>query len=356
MDAKLEGQAASLGDVPVVVPAGLEERIMASEKRLRGGRLGFTLIELLVVITIIGILMALALAGVMRVREAANRTRCLNNLKQLALAMQGYKSRHNQYPQNWGQSPETGGMQTRGCSWLTLLLPDLELENIYKRIAQDKPLSYKDETGARDNLWAVHQKIPVFMCASDTHDGTMDNQLVLSGEPIGVTNYKACAGANWEGTTTGEFRYRKADAGFGGRFADSYDGRDHGDGIIARGYKSGSSGPTPTSDFEIRDGLSNTFAIGETIPEYCGWASWYWWNGVTATCAIPLNWENPNVPPHLNAGTWQDNWGFMSRHPGGGNFAFCDGSQRFIDDQIDLDIYRALATIDGGEPVTGEDF
>lgn len=329
---------------------------MALQKLSRRKAAGFTLVELLVVITIIGILMTLALAGVMRVREAANRARCLNNLKQIGTAMLAYHSRHRKFPQNWGEGPDSGGPQTKGTSWLTLLLPDLEQENLYKRIAQDQPLSYKDESARRDNAQAAMTRVPVFLCASDTHDGTMTNQLIMSGEPVAVTNYKACAGANWEGTTTGQFRYRKKDAGFGGRNADSYDGRDRGDGVIARGYKSGSSGPTPTSDFEIRDGTSTTFAVGETIPEYCGWASWFWWNGATATCGIPLNWENPNVPRELNAGSWKDTWGFMSRHPGGANFAFCDGSQRFIDEQIDLDIYRAYATIDGGEVINPEDF
>ncbi len=329
---------------------------MTSHKCSRRRAAGFTLVELLVVITIIGILMTLALAGVMRVREAANRARCLNNMKQISIAMQGYHSRHHKYPENWGTSPETGGPQTRGTSWLTLLLPDLEEESLYKRIALDQPLSFKDESRRRDNARAAIQRVPVFLCASDTHDGTMTNQLILSGEAVGVTNYKACAGANWEGTTTGEFRYRKKDAGFGGRFADSYDGRDHGDGLIARGYKSGSGGPTTTSDRDVRDGLSHTFAIGETIPEYCGWASWYWWNGVTATCGIPPNWEHPDIPPHLNAGSWKDTWGFMSRHPGGANFTFCDGHQDFIDEQIDLDVYRALATIDGDEVVNPEEF
>jgi len=329
---------------------------MALHKYARRKAAGFTLVELLVVITIIGILMTLAMAGVMRAIEAANGKRCLNNLKQIGLALQGYHSRHRKYPENWGVSPETGGPQTKGTSWLTLLLPDLEQEALYKRIALDQPLSYKDPESKRNNARVVLERVPVFICASDTHDGTMTNQLILSGEPVGVTNYKACAGSNWEGTTTGEFRYRKKDDGFGGRFASSYDGRDHGDGVIARGYKSGSSGPTPTSDFEVRDGLSNTFAAGETIPEYCGWSSWYWWNGVTATCAIPLNWENPNVPPQLNSGEWKDTWGFMSRHPGGANFVFLGGEQRFIDDQIDLEVYRALATIDGGEVVNPTDF
>lgn len=314
----------------------------------------FTLVELLVVIAIIGILIGLLLPAVNAVREAGRRAKCLNNVKQIGLAMQGYHALHKQFPINWGKSPENGGPTTTGHSWLTMILPMMEEDVLYKTIAMGKPLNHKDTTRNQDNTLASQTIVPTFICPSDSQTGTMTNQFLTSGTPVAVTNYKSCGGANWEGTGSNQFRYRKQEKGYGGRNAAEYNGRDKGDGVICRGYEASNGAPIPTSDFEIRDGMSRTFAFGEAVPEYCGWSSWYWWNGTTSTCGIPLNYEEPDKPRRFNAGEWRDNWGFHSRHPGGANFAFCDGSATFISDSIDLDTYRAQATIDGGELIKTE--
>jgi prepilin-type N-terminal cleavage/methylation domain-containing protein/prepilin-type processing-associated H-X9-DG protein len=319
-----------------------------------GKRRAFTLVELLVVIAIIGILVGLMIPAVNMVRETGRRAKCLNNVKNIALAMQNYHSIHKQFPTNWGKAPENGGMTTTGQSWMVMILPQIEEGVLYKTIGLGEPLQFKNEARKQDNLRAAQQPIQTFVCPSDTHTGTMTNQFLTSGTGLGVTNYKAVGGANWEGTNKGEFRYRKQDKGFGGRNASQYDGRDKGDGVICRGYEASKGAPIPTADFEIRDGMSQTFLIGEAVPEYCGWSTWFWWNGVTSTCGIPLNYEAPDKPRRFNSGEWRDNWGFHSRHPGGANFAFCDGSARFITDEIDLDTYRALATIDGGELIKFE--
>jgi prepilin-type processing-associated H-X9-DG protein len=127
------------------------------------------------------------------------------------------------------------------------------------------------------------------------------------------------------------------------------DGLNRGDGVISSNQNNSN---TRTRIGEISDGTSNTFIIGEAMP---GWSQWNWWynpNACTATCAIPLN-RVLKVPK--NIGDWPNNYGFASRHTGGGNFGLADGSVRFIGDSIDTITYRALATISGGEVVSVPD-
>jgi len=312
-------------------------------------RRAFTLVELLVVIAIIGILIALMLPAVQAAREAARRIECTNKLKQLGLAMQNYHFSHKMFP---ATSRGAGtGLNTTGHSWLTMILPQIEQEVLYKTIRLGEPLNYTDVNNNIDNQRAAMKAVPTFMCPSDVHDGTLGNQFLLSGI-FGVTNYKACAGSNWEGDTSGQnpnpntFKNRKSDHGYSGRNANEYDGRDKGDGICCRGEE---DKPLTTAIFQIRDGTTNTFAIGEAIPAWCAFSAWYWWDGCTATCAIPLNYKKPGVDPKNNSQDWSYNYSFMSRHPGGGNFCMCDGSVRFINEEIELETYRGLATIDGGE-------
>jgi prepilin-type processing-associated H-X9-DG protein len=99
---------------------------------------------------------------------------------------------------------------------------------------------------------------------------------------------------------------------------------------------------------DVRDGMTNTFALGEAVPELCTHSWWFWFNATTATCAVPLNYPIKKRPP-IPATDWPNNYSFMSRHPGGGNFAMCDGSVRFVNENIDLPTYYATATISGQE-------
>ena len=103
---------------------------------------------------------------------------------------------------------------------------------------------------------------------------------------------------------------------------------------------------------DLRDGASKTFLLGEAVPQFCGWSLWGWFDGSTATCGVPLNFRVPGKPPQNNSSTWQECYSFMSRHNSGANFGMCDGSVSYINEQIDINIYRGLATIDGNETVT----
>jgi len=118
---------------------------------------------------------------------------------------------------------------------------------------------------------------------------------------------------------------------------------------------------------QVTDGLSNTFAVGEALPELCSHTFWYGMNASLATSAIPMNYyvrvfksTNSRVA-YFGSQTlfapfwdWNNNYSYASFHPGGGMFTFGDGSTRFIGENINLPTYRALGTMDGGEAVSAE--
>ncbi len=316
--------------------------------RNRGVR-AFTLVELLVVISIIGILIALLLPAVQAAREAARRASCQNKIKQLGLALQNYHALRKEFPNNWGDG---GRGPEYGHSWISRILHQIEQVPLYDSILFDQPLN--------DNLLVAKTPLDDLYCPSDSHDGTMTNQYMGSGgmgELWAVTNYKACAGANWGSLSGSDHSYKQADDGYGGRNFNSNNGLDFGDGIICRGlYDPGASSSSTakriykTAMFEIRDGTANTFAIGEAVPEFCSWSAWYSYDGVTATCSIPLNYKKTNDPDFDD--DMANNYGFRSRHTSGANFGMCDASVHFIVNTIDPKVYRGLATIDGGEIVS----
>jgi prepilin-type N-terminal cleavage/methylation domain-containing protein/prepilin-type processing-associated H-X9-DG protein len=307
---------------------------------------GFTLIELLVAVAIIALLAALILPAVQTVRESARRTQCKNNIKQLVLAMQTYESAQQVYPLSYGKGPFTG--DNTGASWMQMILPGIEQGNLCANLRFGRPLSDPQNTAVAQTV------VPAFLCPSDDSNGLMGFRANVPGI-WAVNNYKACAGSNWN---WGPFSPLVSTAG---RNANTPDGLDHGNGIIWRGYTgvgggliAGPGGPPPaTRAAQIRDGSSHTFAVGEAVPEWCRHTWWYWFNATTATCAIPLNYRRLPDLQVTGEGDWPENYSFLSRHSGGGQFGMADGSVRFVSDSIDFKVYRALGTISGGEPVGG---
>jgi prepilin-type N-terminal cleavage/methylation domain-containing protein/prepilin-type processing-associated H-X9-DG protein len=320
-------------------------------------RSAFTLIELLVVIAIIAILIGLLVPAVQKVRSAAARAQCQNNLKQLGLSVHTYHDANKKIPPNgtviiynWSAGTAsingvtyTGDKNVPGpytWTWIARILPFIEQGTL--------ATTYNIPQGTMGNAQAgMAAIIPELLCPADA-SGTANPATDwpnISPVAMGLTNYKGCSGSNWGinglGTAlnfTTAFPVTDPDPKYGAK------GLDAGNGIFYR-----SDGARGLTLLGISDGTSNTFMIGEDMHSYdqhCG--GWAYPNYVNATCAIPLNYNDAGN----TYSNWPNRYSFHSAHDGGANFCFADGSVRFVPNGIDINVYRGLATIRGGEAVS----
>jgi prepilin-type N-terminal cleavage/methylation domain-containing protein/prepilin-type processing-associated H-X9-DG protein len=344
------------------------------------GRSAFTLIELLVVIAIIAVLIGLLVPAVQKVREAANRASCQNNLKQIGLALHNYQSGRRRLPSLFPGTIKAPYTQQPAYFWtwgvLAQLNPYLEQTAIYNRMNLDEPMYLLPTlTISPDNQFAVQQSIKLFLCPSDT---MMPMPGAYGVPTLGPVNYVACTGS---GATAG-----------GPPYGSPWDA----DGI----FRAGVNG----SFAEITDGLSNTAAFSESIlgdgptvqsgpspgdprkvyaylpappgltPDGCATANvWnyenprgYLWASGEIRCASYNHYYTPNSPRYdcvsLITTLGQQRYtavGFKaarSNHSGGVNLLLADGSVRFVTDGIDVYTWRALSTRSGGEVLNGVNY
>jgi prepilin-type N-terminal cleavage/methylation domain-containing protein/prepilin-type processing-associated H-X9-DG protein len=295
-------------------------------------RPGFTLIELLVVIAIISVLIALLLPAIQAAREAARRVQCVNNLMQIGIALQNYDSSHEILPSGVVDlaGPILNAPKGYHVSWMLQLLPYLEQKNVARR--------FDDKLGvyAIENLTARGASINTFLCPSDggSHRRNADQ--------VALNNYAAChhdVEAPIDADNSGVF------------FLNSH--------LRAE---------------DITDGTANTIYLGEKPREESdlGWAS-----GTRATLrntGTALNRTGTGVVGFLDpdeelseidesgeakagvAATPRRVGGFGSNHPGGANFAFGDGSVRFLKNTIDPKVYRWLGNRADGEITSSDQF
>ena len=330
-------------------------------------RPAFTLVELLVVIAIIGILVGLLLPAVQAAREAARRMQCSNNVKQLALAFHNYHDTFRNFPINfaWRSRPGLGGggpaISDTGKSWLQMTLPFIEQTSLFNSI--DFRLGLRASGGIPGDLAAIERNrlaaatvVSTFLCPSDGQHNegrlTRRSDTVSANDSWAVTNYKACAGRNWN---SGLFNHPNT---LGGRNGGNNDGLNAGNGVLSSNQQN--TNPI-TRMRDLTDGTSNTLIIGEALPQYSQWNWWYNPNAATATTAIPLNFSLRRPLPWPTCGLaagnfsrfadcdWPNNYNFNSRHTGGGNFGLGDGGVRFISDSVDTELYRSYASISSGE-------
>ncbi len=331
-------------------------------------RRGFTLIELLVVIAIIAVLIALLLPAVQAAREAARRIQCTNNMKQLGLAMQNYHDVLGTFP--------PGARYTSWGTWYHYSLPFLEQGGVYNAFnfqgsTNTSPsLAY---SGAQ-NATAAQVRINAFQCPSDQAEAQISG--ITSG------NYAA----NYGNTGTGLFQINASSP----YCCTSYNG------VIFAGapFSWIAIGSAPVQPFgrtyglsSITDGSSNTLLLGEVIQgqdngslfdlrgfiQYgssSGFATFLAPNSTqpdllnsASYCAYPFS-NNPPckfrtaAPPAYPGDTTPaingDTYASRSRHPGGVNTVFCDGSVHFIKNSISLPVWRALSTTQGAEVISSD--
>ena len=325
-------------------------------RRLTHRRFAFTLIELLVVIAIIAILIGLLLPAVQKVREAANRIKCSNNLKQQALAVHNYESAHGVFPTGARSSVTVGGVPTGGTNVWVELLPHFEQDNLYRQ--WDFTDNRNNVAGGRNATQA--QVIKILICPSDRLDPVWELTKFHPALPLpdwclgfyGMSSYGANAGKRsvLSGGPPDLPRLSK-------------------DGVIFVSSR--------VRLAHITDGSSNTLLFGERLhddPEYerqrplvwpdgppmAGWGRWGFVanhgasGNVSLSTPAPINYR---VPPGGNFSTLEDRaCVFGSGHPGGANLAFADGSVRFLRDGTPLPTLQALSTRAGAEVIPDGDY
>jgi prepilin-type N-terminal cleavage/methylation domain-containing protein/prepilin-type processing-associated H-X9-DG protein len=341
---------------------------------------GFTLIELLVVIAIIAVLIALLLPAVQAAREAARRAQCVNNLKQIALAM------HNYHDINLSFPPESMVYDIKGpngwggpwWSWAAKILPQIE----------QTPLSNSINFSTRGNIGVgalggngadmspehvtVYQTlIPTYLCPTDDSAHLFNDRRwvtisdLASAYTAAPANYLACVGDirtavplfnTWSSAPADS--YFGCSGAFQGMFGDC------------------SSGAV-TTIASCTDGTSNTFLVGENSPNLDGQLVWVSGHGMWSGTHIPLNWmtklKDGQVDPtdgsvcsiayldslNLAKFCYRNQyyiWGFKSFHQGGANFAMTDGSVRFVKQTIHPSVYNFLGTRNKGEVISSDNY
>ena len=286
---------------------------------------GFTLVELLVVIAIIGILVGLTMPAVQSVRESARRTECSNNLRQIGLAVLNYEGSHRSFPSGINSFDDA---KRPSISWLGQILPQIEQDNLAMTSSNEFAAGLHPTEGPH---LALQTFVSLYACPSDPRSTgahfTHENRLVA------LTSYVGVCGTNY--TTE--------------------------DGVFFRDSKTRASA--------IKDGLSSTIIIGERPPSADFWYGWWYAGFGQQGSGSPdmllgtreLN-DGASFAEDCPAGPYEfsvgdldqqcDLFHFWSLHPGGGHFAFADGSVRFQAYDIDVEILPALSTIAGNEVVS----
>jgi prepilin-type N-terminal cleavage/methylation domain-containing protein/prepilin-type processing-associated H-X9-DG protein len=322
----------------------------------RSSSRAFTLIELLVVIAIIAILIGLLLPAVQKVREAAARMSCQNNLKQWGLAQHTYHDSTGFFPPGGLVGRDFGGSwnwsdwnDDRG-SWIVYSLPYVEQQALYQLFPQPPSGVYNSAGIARSQPNFTNFRPKFFRCPSDgwntewaicNYVGSLGPQCAIG--PCGYDPNQALCNQPGIGVPWSPDHGNTLDAG------------------QVRGMYNRLGARINMAS--VTDGLSNTILIGEILPEWHDhfWSgSWSHYNGGAshATTIVPINYPTDArtwcSPADRSFQNWNLSWGFKSRHTGGVNFVFGDGSVRFVRQNINMTTYILMGCRNDGRPVPNE--
>lgn len=327
----------------------------------RNSRFGFTLIELLVVIAIIAILIALLLPAVQQAREAARRSTCKNNLKQLGLGLHNFHETFGHFPAGADErvcpasnSKCTSGYLNGGATWLVYILPNVDQANLYEQ------WDFNQTYTAAQNLRVGNNKVPIFYCPSGQDpDSSLGRSANGSERVDGVfnytTHYYGIMGPNPRDPSTtrmpftfqgNTFTYIVGSGTNNAAYAT--------DGML--GQHRDQSGSV-TTDFytrfrDVTDGTTNVLMVGERSRNLESGATVIWrsWvrgqRGGTGAC------RNIHYSINSDVGYTGNNFNDLpmtSNHSGGAQFLLADGSVRFLSENIDYGTYMTLASRGSGE-------
>jgi prepilin-type N-terminal cleavage/methylation domain-containing protein len=279
---------------------------------------GFTLIELLVVIAIIAILIGLLLPAVQKVREAAARMKCSNNLKQLIIGMHNYAGVYGYYPPAIKNDAKNTSDLFPGWGWGTLILPYVEQDNLYKQLNPDvNPFGPQVNYATITATPLTQTRLSVFRCPSDPAPDQNPFRQEEADRQLGLSNYRAVCGTDSSG-----FFYANEDR----------------NGVMWQNSK--------VTFTAITDGTSNTVVVGECIFEqektrrkwaaiWAGHTGYYCSPDPAVGCGVRISdnmWHLDNTSAQINGTAPQ---AFGSRHFGGAYFGFGDGSVRFFRQSAD---------------------
>ena len=332
-------------------------------------RCGFTLVELLVVIAIIVVLVALLLPAVQSAREAARRIQCTNNIRQLSLASHNYLSAERNFP------PGLTAYRTQdwhGNTVFAHLLPYIEEQGLadswnYKNTAADAKSNTQDPNGDQTRNARSAAVIPAFLCTSDA----------LQINPVELTWQSPGYATGWHGISSyvascGTYSTYFRDQAMQSNGMFFMTGPDSKPENYQENLKDNAK---PVRPAKVKDGLSKTIMFGERYHNdpifdeqlhkngffsrypIASWGAWGWTGGgngtthVFACSRVPINYTTPPTAQgysHVNLRMSA----FGSGHQGGANFAFADGSTRFMNEELELIVLQSLTTRSGQELYT----